>query len=173
MWRAKTSRDPQIQTFAASRRQIVEQSLKGVGRFVVATNYQAYYPLSTSAVERDDICVQVRYRLIEKLLVILIAILKSLNMASRVRPTRPGKSAFVACGCMTHDSPSNVSFGGWSGPPIKIVVRITNKFLVYRERASGLFMRKWPSAWRKLLSPAGHGGYSPEHTRDCVAPTTL
>ena len=37
----------------------------------MATNYQAYYALSTGAVERDDICVQIRYRLIEKLLIIL------------------------------------------------------------------------------------------------------
>jgi hypothetical protein len=102
MWRAKTSRDPQIQTFAASRRQIVEQSLKGVGRFVVATNYQAYYPLSTSAVERDDICVQVRYRLIEKLLVILDCHFKEpeYGLAREANPTR--KVSF--CGLRLHDT---------------------------------------------------------------------
>jgi hypothetical protein len=65
------SRDPQVQTFPASLRQIVEQSLEGVSGYAVATNYQAYYALSPSAVERDNIRVQVRYRLIEKLLIIL------------------------------------------------------------------------------------------------------
>src|SRR5262249_39333220 len=68
---AKTLRDPQVQTFPASLRQIVEQSLEGVGGLAVATNYQTYYALGTSAVEGNDICVHVRYRLIEKLLIIL------------------------------------------------------------------------------------------------------
>jgi hypothetical protein len=65
------SRGPQVLTFPVALRQIAEQSLEGVSGYVVATNYQAYYALSPSAVERDNICVQVRYRLIEKLLIVL------------------------------------------------------------------------------------------------------
>jgi hypothetical protein len=65
------SRGSQVLTFPASLRQIVEQSLEGVSGYAVATNYQAYHALSPSAVKRENICVQVRYRLIEKLLVVL------------------------------------------------------------------------------------------------------
>ena len=35
----------------------------------------------------------------------------------------------------TRVTPPGLSFGGWPGPPTEIVVRITNKLLVYRECA--------------------------------------
>jgi hypothetical protein len=53
-------------------------------------------------------------------------------------------------------TPAGLSFGGWPEPPSKIVVRTTNKLLVYRERANRQCAQMAYSGERLAPAPLGY-----------------